>query len=214
MKFLYTLTVSTMGIDLMRNRRAGGTREIGFEGVDRRYAQLKEMFTTYNPLFDERKFWTYGCNCLMLGDRPMSDPGLGPPVDALDGTCKQYKDCNKCVQEQFGKECIQESTEYSFISGPGSIQCTDEQNTCKRALCECDAKFANQHARHADSFDPTKHAFESDWDPESSCPASSGGGSNDPQCCSNSDKTSPFILYNALHKECCYDGQVRPIGQC
>ena len=56
MKFLYTLTVSTMGIDLMRNRRAGGTREIGFEGVDRRYAQLKEMFTTYNPLFDERKF--------------------------------------------------------------------------------------------------------------------------------------------------------------
>merc|ERR1712048_134918 len=100
----------------------------------RRYWQLEKMMEFFNPTFDERKYWTYGCNCLMLGDRPMSDPGLGPPVDALDGTCKQYKDCNKCVQEQFGKECIQESTEYSFISGPGSIQCTDEKNTCKRAL--------------------------------------------------------------------------------
>lgn len=117
MKFLSTALTATLGINLSHNRQPrAGTREIGFESTDRRYAQLTEMMTTYNPLFDERKFWTYGCNCLLLGDRPMSDPGLGPAVDELDGTCKQYKDCNKCVQEQFGETCIQEFTAYSFIA--------------------------------------------------------------------------------------------------
>ena len=42
---------------------------------ERRYAQLTEMMENYNSEFDERKYWAYGCNCLILGDRPMSDPG-------------------------------------------------------------------------------------------------------------------------------------------
>ena len=29
-----------------------------------------------------------------------------------------------------------------------------------------------------------------------------------------SDKSSPFILYNHIHKECCSDGKVQAIGQC
>ena len=50
----------------------------------RRYSQLTKMMRFYNDEFDERKYWTYGCNCLMLGDRPLSQPGIGPPVDELD----------------------------------------------------------------------------------------------------------------------------------
>ena len=50
----------------------------------RRYSQLTKMMRFYNDDFDERKYWTYGCNCLMLGDRPLSQPGIGPPVDELD----------------------------------------------------------------------------------------------------------------------------------
>merc|ERR1712227_1065424 len=65
---------------------------------DRRYSQLVDMMSHYNPSFDERKYWAYGCNCLILGDRPMSDPGHGPPVDALDTVCKAYKDCVKCAR--------------------------------------------------------------------------------------------------------------------
>jgi len=34
---------------------------------ERRYAQLMDMMEHYNPTFDERKFYTYGCNCLILG---------------------------------------------------------------------------------------------------------------------------------------------------
>ena len=49
------------------------------------------MMEAFNPKFDERKYWAYGCNCHVLGDRPMSDPGFGPPVDELDTVCKAYK---------------------------------------------------------------------------------------------------------------------------
>ena len=33
---------------------------------DRRRSQLIEMMNHYNPTFDQRKYWTYGCNCLFL----------------------------------------------------------------------------------------------------------------------------------------------------
>ena len=35
---------------------------------DRRYSQLVDMMSHYNPSFDERKYWAYGCNCLILGN--------------------------------------------------------------------------------------------------------------------------------------------------
>lgn len=57
------------------------------------------MMDYFNDDFDERKYWAYGCNCLILGDRPMSDPGHGLPVDALDSVCKAYKDCVKCAKD-------------------------------------------------------------------------------------------------------------------
>ena len=35
---------------------------------ERRYFQLADMMDYFNPQFDERKYWTYGCNCLILGE--------------------------------------------------------------------------------------------------------------------------------------------------
>ena len=34
---------------------------------EKRYAQLVDMMKHYNNAFDERKYWAYGCNCLILG---------------------------------------------------------------------------------------------------------------------------------------------------
>merc|ERR1739848_372624 len=73
--------------------------------IFRRYQQLTKMMVFHNAEFDERKYWTYGCNCLILGDRPMSDPGLGKPVDALDSVCKKYKECVKCARLTHGEKC-------------------------------------------------------------------------------------------------------------
>ena len=68
--------------------------------AEKRYKQLITQMNFYNKNFDARRFWAYGCNCLILGDRPMSDIGLGPPIDALDGTCKRYKECLKLWSHQ------------------------------------------------------------------------------------------------------------------
>lgn len=35
--------------------------------------------------------WGYGCHCVFLGDRPMSEMGHGHPVDELDKSCRNYK---------------------------------------------------------------------------------------------------------------------------
>ena len=100
MKFsaLFTIALaqeesSTNGTELAERGRVP-TQEQG----SKRYSQLVEMMGNYNAAFDERKYWTYGCNCLILGDRPMSDPGHGKPVDELDTVCKAYKDCLKCAR--------------------------------------------------------------------------------------------------------------------
>ena len=73
-------------------------QKAGLEEGSKRYSQLMSMMQNFNPDFDEKKYWAYGCNCLILGDRPMSDPGHGAPVDALDTVCKKYKGK---VQNQF-----------------------------------------------------------------------------------------------------------------
>merc|ERR1712157_685803 len=111
----------------------------------RRYDDLHKIAKFYMPDFDERKYWAYGCNCLILGDRPMSDPGLGRPVDELDSVCKSYKDCLKCARRQFGDMCIGEFVKYDYRIRRGEVKCKDELGTCEQALCECDRQFALAH---------------------------------------------------------------------
>ena len=108
----------------------------------KRYSQLIDQMNYYNSDFDERQYWTYGCHCLMLGDRPMSDMGHGAPLDALDSVCKAYKECQKCAREQFGEMCIGEFVRYGLNMRQGGPVCSDDASTCGRALCECDKKFA------------------------------------------------------------------------
>ena len=48
---------------------------------DRRYSQLVDMMSHYNTSFDERKYWAYGCNCLILGkSRSLSSHPRFEPV--------------------------------------------------------------------------------------------------------------------------------------
>ena len=37
------------------------------DSQEKRYSQLIGLMEHYNSNFDERQYWTYGCNCLMLG---------------------------------------------------------------------------------------------------------------------------------------------------
>ena len=140
MKVLVTLASAALA------QRGGGENRVQSQ---KRYFQLTDMMENYNSNFDERKYWAYGCNCLILGDRPMSDPGHGKPVDELDTVCKAYKDCVKCVQMEYGDQCIGEFKKYRYglNANKGEVQCRDRAGTCERALCECDAQFGRQVKR-------------------------------------------------------------------
>ena len=89
----------------------------------------------------------------------MSDPGHGPPVDALDTVCKAYKDCLKCARMTHGDTCIGEFVQYRYGIRNGDIQCRDGVDSCDRALCECDAKFAREHVGAKDVFTEKYHMF-------------------------------------------------------
>merc|ERR1712176_1360409 len=204
--------VSTVAASAIVKRSNQGEKALG--DVEKRYSQLVDMMGHYNNDFDERKYWAYGCNCLILGDRPMSDPGYGPPVDPLDAVCKAYKDCVKCAKMTHGDMCIGEFVKYKYGYKNGDAVCKDKAGTCGRSLCECDAMFARQHAPVTGHFKNEFHMFWSTtagypmWDPkndDSQCPRG-GGGVYEPECCGG--YTTPFVLFNTVNKKCCPGGKV------
>merc|ERR1712113_509984 len=184
------------------------------EQGSKRYSQLVEMMGNYNTAFDERKYWTYGCNCLILGDRPMSDPGHGKPVDELDTVCKAYKDCLKCARWAYGDMCIGEFVQYKYGIKGGQVKCRNKENSCDRALCECDRQFAIVHNAAKQVYTNDYHSFWSElgWDPEGQCQKGGNGKGGNPQCCGGG--TTAYTLYNADKKDCCNDGSVAPAGTC
>jgi hypothetical protein len=183
----------------------------------KRYFQLTEMMEHYNSEFDERKYWAYGCNCIQTNDRPMSAMGHGKPTDALDAACQRYKECQKCARQEHGETCIGEFTKYKFnLSGAHPV-CKDQVDTCKRAICECDAMFAREHNIHKGEFSFKYHGFWAEnngydqWVPEDKCERH--GGPSVRECCGGNG--NPFRLYNTNNQDCCEpDKAIQAIGTC
>ena len=117
---------------------------------ERRYDDLTAIAKKYwqknstdKTKFDEKKLWAYGCHCYILGDRPMSKMGKGKPVDGLDRKCMAYKNCQKCVREAHGDQCIGEFVRYNwkFASKTQSFVGGDDIGSCERDLFHCDFQF-------------------------------------------------------------------------
>ncbi|CAG5090952.1 Oidioi.mRNA.OKI2018_I69.PAR.g12784.t1.cds [Oikopleura dioica] len=136
--------------------------------TSRRYAQFEFLF---NSAFDNNrdtllKFYSYGCYCLNLGDRPLTGILAGfKPTDLIDKTCFQWTKCNRCVLNDYGPTCLAEITKYSYKVDrrTGEITCLDpyfeapadnpswvegygpgEVPGCRRAVCECDKAQVNK----------------------------------------------------------------------
>lgn len=77
----------------------------------------------------------------MMGDSQLSDPGFGPPVDALDTACKRYKDCLRCAMTMHGDLCVKEYTKYELGNASNGYCGGNQEESCERALCECDLQF-------------------------------------------------------------------------
>merc|ERR1711937_232525 len=184
------------------------------EDADRRYDDLEQIANEYwrkqgmtgKNAFDDRKYWAYGCHCFLLGDRPMSEMGKGKPVDALDNKCKAYKDCQKCVREKHGDQCIGEFVRYTwrYATKRSQFESADEAGSCERELFECDLQLVKDTFAQKDVFNKDYHGFWStigfDHEDDSSCP--SGGSSPvEHQCCGGVD--APWYWIGLNNNKCC-----------
>ncbi|CBY09052.1 unnamed protein product [Oikopleura dioica] len=172
----------------------------------RRYDQFESMAKLFDPDFDKKSITDYGCNCPELGDRPLSDPGKGQPVDELDTVCQKFKQCAKCAKEEFGESCISEMIRY----GLRGKTCTDSAGTCARALCECDLSFAEALSFVDKESNQDQYGFVSDFNSDEQCIRQASGG-GEKACCWNGE--SAFKLYNSDSKQCCPNGVPKPFGR-
>jgi len=187
----------------------------GTRGIDddRRYSDLHDIakkIWNKNGLkgkdkFDHRRYWAYGCHCFLLGDRPLSEMGKGAPVDALDVRCKAYKDCQKCVREQHGEQCIGEFVKYTwrYKSKTNTYECGQNENTCENDLFQCDLKLAQDTFDNMDVFNEDYHAFWSvtGFDNEDDAFCSSNPGTPvDHSCCGGSG--NPYWWMNENTHTC------------
>ena len=121
------------------------------EDGDRRWDETVAMLNYYNPNVVTRGLSGYGCNCMQIGDRPLSGPTQyaivngervtypGAPIDDIDTICQSYKQCVKCAMEKHAG-CLPEFT--GSVSGRyqmtvpntpgGEITCDNNAGTCKR----------------------------------------------------------------------------------
>jgi hypothetical protein len=187
----------------------------GTRGIDddRRYVDLHDIakkIWAKNGLkgkdrFDERKYWAYGCHCFLLGDRPMSEMGKGAPVDALDVRCKAYKDCQKCVREQHGEQCIGEFVKYTwrYKSKTNEYECAQSEDSCENDLFQCDLKLAQDTFDNMNVYNEDFHAFYStigfDNRDDQFC-SSNGGDPVTHSCCGGSG--NPYWWMNENTHTC------------
>lgn len=193
---------------------------IALDGEDRRYDDLTGMASKYfkkqgmkgKDKFNEKKYWAYGCHCFILGDRAMSEMGHGAPKDALDTKCKAYKDCQKCVREKYGDECIGEAVRYTWkwSSKNNRLETKNGINTCEHELFNCDAKLAADTFAAREVWNQDWHGFWSELpggfdnrEPDH-CPTN-GGNPVDHECCGGATKPFLWVAVGPGHNQCCAD---------
>lgn len=104
------------------------------------------------------------------------------------------------------------------VKGPrkNELICTNKENTCERATCECDRLFSLGLEEKINDFDKQYHVFwsETGWNPEENCkPRISNSDESSKSKCCGSPKTGPFKLYRDNLQMCC-DDEVMSIGSC
>ncbi|CAG5098588.1 Oidioi.mRNA.OKI2018_I69.XSR.g15801.t1.cds [Oikopleura dioica] len=184
-----------------------------------------------------RELFNYGCHCYPGGSKNILKSGRGKPLDTIDEYCRQHKICYKCINSIFndgqwnGEEsrCNPAESSYKMIANMSAytVKCSEDQNPCRKAICECDLHYAEQvtsldfEANHNPAY-----LQRNGFDYDSSC-IKRGNYQGEHQCCG--DRNSfPYpqimtkqkseccstVAFNPNREECCYENVVAKIGKC
>lgn len=195
-----------------------------------KYPKLADLLDHYAPGAAAEKYLQYGCNCNFLEDKPLASSGNGATLDPIDQACKNYKDCQRCVQMDDGADCNVENDDWAYdvrLENDFDAQCMNQVKSCRRHLCECDKQFADEIAGAFKFFDSNLQGANLDMDRCRQKPNFSTGNKfeglgpdeivekefsfkiearsdiheTDAKCCGPT--TGPRKLYHVKKKQCC-----------
>ena len=89
----------------------------------------------------------------------------------------------------------------------------DKQDTCKRALCECDKRLATQLAKLEDTSNSAFHSKYGEFNFQKQCVPQCKNCHKWDTCCGEYPTRFPFWADQG-NRQCCPDGKVRPYGEC
>lgn len=156
---------------------------------ERKFRNLKVLVLWLQIADQFGRYCYYGCYCLPEGSHNIAAGGYGQPVDNIDRACFDFKQCYKCLinehldgeglprnpkSETYDGKCKGENLGYKFDlfirpNGTKVIKCRDKAGSCKRNICECDKKLAEQLSFHESEWDETKHAVRGGFKREEQC---------------------------------------------
>jgi len=234
-------------LDLLELKRSTSDRA----NFLRRLKQLKSVILHLQPAHHFARYCFYGCWCLPDAAHTVAGNGAGQPVDEVDASCKRQASCYECAQmDHQGRTCSPDSTQYSYnlvsdVNEPDnhelkSIECLDDPNSgkngrwsekysCRRSICECDKKLAEDLRENFYIWTHDNHSEQGTFDPPTQCIKSFSTGSGQegpPECCGDYPERFPYKSQNGARNccgnktydvtmfECCSDGSLAATGTC
>jgi len=210
----------------------------------RRLKQLKALILHLQPEHRFARYCYNGCCCIADKAHYFHNGQTGTPVDPIDNSCKRQHQCYECARmDHPNRNCDSSVVQYDYNlliddAEPDNhwkkqIQCTDpaeknEKFSCRRAMCECDKRLAEDLRTHFDKWTVNNHKIQGNFDSDAECIKQANGGNEGPieccgeypnrfpystqagnrECCSSAGKT-----YNPAVNECCQD-TIAGIGNC
>jgi len=165
----------------------GVPREQGYSGLGmvqaRKFKHVISLILYLQKIPLAGKFIYYGCYCFANAQFDL-DAGFGKPVDPIDRACKNFHTCYGCIRTDFVKEQKQEDcdgTDRSYFfsgtedpsTGERKIICLNELGSCKRSICECDKKLAEELSNSEFEWSLFNHGAWGGFDREANCVANS-----------------------------------------
>lgn len=217
----------------------------------RRLKQLKALILHLQPAHHFARYCFYGCWCLPDAEHTVEGVGYGNPIDEVDASCKRQASCYECAKmDHQGRNCVADQVQYDYElnvdpTDPNnnmkkSITCLDDPNSgknggysekhsCRRAICECDKKLAEDLREHFHVWTHENHQIQGDFNPVAQClknPGNGMGADGEPACCGSYPNRFPYKMndgarmccgdrtYDSSLFECCANAEVKAIGTC
>ncbi|XP_051027038.1 phospholipase A2, membrane associated-like [Acomys russatus] len=103
-------------------------------------SEFTEMVRRTTGMFVSQAY-NYGCYC--------GPGGSGSPKDGTDWCCFAHKCCYYDLEKH---GCNTTFLHYKFTSEMGIINCAENQDSCKKELCQCDKVAAECFAQNFRSY--------------------------------------------------------------